>query len=73
MCELLSHMFDGERVDSVVINGLTVIQTLLEFKKTGCVHSRLLSINVCMLATYSFVGLLRNVSPSHYVKDILLV
>ncbi|KAI0242408.1 Serine/threonine-protein phosphatase 6 regulatory subunit 3 [Lamellibrachia satsuma] len=33
--ELLSHMFDSERVDSVIINGLSVIQTLLEFKKTG--------------------------------------
>ncbi|KAK2171046.1 hypothetical protein NP493_1108g00066, partial [Ridgeia piscesae] len=33
--ELLSHMLDGERIDSVIVNGLSVIQTLLEFKKTG--------------------------------------
>ena len=38
--ELLSHMLDGERIDSVIVNGLSVIQTLLEFKKTGCVRSQ---------------------------------
>jgi len=33
-------MLDGERIDSVIVNGLSVIQTLLEFKKTGCVRSQ---------------------------------
>ncbi len=30
---LLDNMFDGEKNESVLINGLTVIQTLLEFRK----------------------------------------
>ncbi|KAK2169540.1 hypothetical protein LSH36_9g15052 [Paralvinella palmiformis] len=33
--DLLSHMFDGEKVESVFVNGLVVIQYLLEFKKLG--------------------------------------
>ena len=61
VCELLSHMFDGERVDSVIINGLSVIQTLLEFKKTGCVLSRPPCMGVCTLSAYSFIGLLSDV------------
>lgn len=33
--ELLSHMFSEDKSESVLVNGLTVIQTLLEFRKTG--------------------------------------
>ena len=33
--ELLTHMLEGEKNESVIVNGLSVIQTLLEFKKMG--------------------------------------
>lgn len=33
--ELLSNMLAGEKNESVIVNGLSVIQTLLEFKKQG--------------------------------------
>lgn len=33
--ELLSNMLDTERNESVIVNGLSVIQTLLEFRKQG--------------------------------------
>lgn len=35
VASLLDHMFSGERVESVMVNGLSVIQTLLEFRKIG--------------------------------------
>ncbi len=35
VASLLNHMFDGERAESVIVNGLSVIQTLLEFRKLG--------------------------------------
>lgn len=34
---MLNHMLDGEKNESVIVNGLSVIQTLLEFKKMGYV------------------------------------
>ena len=35
VAELLNHMFNGEKNESVIVNGLSVIQTLLEFRKVG--------------------------------------
>ncbi|XP_074662940.1 serine/threonine-protein phosphatase 6 regulatory subunit 3-like [Tubulanus polymorphus] len=33
IAELLGHMFSNEKVESVLVSGLSVLQTLLEFKK----------------------------------------
>ncbi|ELU00356.1 hypothetical protein CAPTEDRAFT_184298 [Capitella teleta] len=33
--DLLNHMFTEEKSESVIVNGLSVIQTLLEFRKIG--------------------------------------
>jgi len=30
---LLDHMLNGERVESVVVNGISILQTLLECRK----------------------------------------
>lgn len=35
---LLDHMFSGEKTESVIVNGLSVIQALLEFRKIGYVQ-----------------------------------
>ena len=35
VADLLNHMFSGERKESVLVSGLAVIQTLLEFRKIG--------------------------------------
>ena len=35
MSQLLDNMLSGEKNESVIVNGLSVIQTLLEFKKQG--------------------------------------
>lgn len=38
--QLLDHMFAGEDLqESVLVNGITVLQTLLEFRKLGYVVS----------------------------------
>lgn len=38
--QLLDHMFAGEELqESVLVNGITVLQTLLEFRKLGYVVS----------------------------------
>ena len=33
MSELLGNMLDNDKDESVLVNGLSVIQTLLEFRK----------------------------------------
>ena len=30
---LLDHMFNGEKMESVVVNGISILQTLLECRK----------------------------------------
>lgn len=35
--ELLKNMFDDKKVESVLVNGFAVIQTLLEYKRIGYV------------------------------------
>ena len=30
---LLDHMFNGERMESVVVNGVSILQTMLECRK----------------------------------------
>lgn len=37
--DLLNHMFTEEKSESVIVNGLSVIQTLLEFRKIGWVSA----------------------------------
>ncbi|XP_052810204.1 serine/threonine-protein phosphatase 6 regulatory subunit 3-like isoform X3 [Mya arenaria] len=39
VCQLLENMLTGEKNESVIVNGLSVIQTLLEFKKQSSFFS----------------------------------